>query len=43
MAKLVLRYRAKNIKLETTYCTNCKCNDHRNIGTLICVHCGKAK
>lgn len=43
MEKLILRERTINIKMETTYCTKCKCNDHRNIGRLSCVKCGKEK
>lgn len=43
VAKIELRERTQDIKLETTYCTSCGHNHFGNIGTKTCVKCGNAK
>jgi len=41
--ELVMREATNYIKVETTYCTNCKHNHYENIGSIICKKCGKNK
>lgn len=41
--QIIIRERTKDIKVETTYCTNCGHNHYENIGTKICVKCGENK